>query len=325
MQFNRRRAMHPPTPGRATPPPVHRASGGHRAPPPTRALRLGPRPPHRDIDALLVALHFEGCRLDTLLGLLQATQRHCLAIASDRPVVALPAYGGPRVDAETVALLALALARDGHRVLVHGPLTDAGRLTPAAVLGTLGLPLALGALDAHAAWARREPAFVPTDRLCPPLAALLERRLLLGVRGPAGLVAALLRPVHAPRVLHLLHPDADEAGSLLAQWAARAAADVVLAGGSASASADGPGPAPFEIVLGGVARPDLAPHAGRGPASPRPAAGSVPDPAASARRVQELLSGASPLPDAPQRALDAVAVALAEIERRPQGTGSALY
>ncbi|MCA3252894.1 MAG: hypothetical protein ACK5UM_11420 [Pseudomonadota bacterium] len=327
MQYHRRRAMHPPTPGRAASP-----TPGPPVTAPALARLLGSGPPQRELDALLVALHFEGGRLDTLLGLLQAAQKHCLAIASDRPMVVLPAYGSTHGSAETVALLALALARDGHQVLVHGPLSDAGRMTPAAVLGALGLPPARGAPEVQAAWARREPAFVPIERLCPPLATLLERRLLLGVRGPADLVASMLRPAGAPRVLHVMHQDDEAASSRIRDWAARVEADVVRAGLGDRGYGGLRRPARLEVMLSGQPRPDLLPAADADAAALAPLAtaahqaGAAPDAAAtSARCVQELLSGARSLPAAPQRVLDAAASALAALSARPQPIGSALY
>ncbi|MFN8900127.1 MAG: hypothetical protein ACK5YM_18900, partial [Pseudomonadota bacterium] len=71
MQYHRRRAMHPPTPGRAASP-----TPGPPVTAPALARLLGSGPPQRELDALLVARHFEGGRLDTLLGLLQAAQKH---------------------------------------------------------------------------------------------------------------------------------------------------------------------------------------------------------------------------------------------------------
>ena len=110
-------------------------------------------------------------------------------------VVVVPSYGGSFTLPNLTPLLAMWLAREGVRVLVHGPMADAARVTSADILKDLGMPPAMNAADVARAWARREPAFLPTRVLCAPLQVLMDLRRLLGVRGPGHLVAKMLNPV----------------------------------------------------------------------------------------------------------------------------------
>ncbi|MFN7395108.1 MAG: hypothetical protein ACK5RW_02295, partial [bacterium] len=146
------------------------------------------------------------------------------------------------------------------------------------------------------------------------------------------LVASMLRPAGAPRVLPVMHQDDEAACSRLRDWAARVEADVVRAGLGDRGYGGLRRPARLEVMLSGQPRPDLLPAADADAAALAPLAtaahqaGAAPDAAAtSARCVQELLSGARSLPAAPQRVLDAAASALAALSARPQPIGSALY
>src|SRR4051794_11704106 len=116
-----------------------------------------------EIGAFAMAMRIKGETVEELAGFLAAAQATCLFIPTSLPTVVLPSYNGARKLPNLTALLALLLAQEGVRVLVHGALEDAGRVTTATIFHDLGLPTAADAADVEAAWARREPVFLPIE------------------------------------------------------------------------------------------------------------------------------------------------------------------
>ena len=106
-------------------------------------------------------------------------------------------------------MLALLLAQEGVQVLVHGMPEDPGRVTTAEIFHDLGLPIGRDADDVAAAWRRREPVYMQTDALCPPLARLLDARWTIGLRNSGHTVAKLLDPCpgRSVRVVAVTHPE----------------------------------------------------------------------------------------------------------------------
>lgn len=265
--------------------------------------------------AFLMAMRMKGEALDELVGFLRAVHERALPVTSERPVVLIPSYNGARRLPNLTPLLALALARDGHRVLVHGVERDPGRITTAEVLRDLGLPAARRESEVHDAWARREPAFVPLRALCAPLAALLDKRWALGVRGPGHTVAKMLNPVRGARVLRLVNHTHPEFGVLMARWAAHEAVDALLLRGTEGEPVADPRRQPrLDVVLGGAPRPELGVAAQEGVLAELPLLPRAADPASTALLVQELLSGERPLPAPLQRQIGVVGAALALLD-----------
>ena len=144
----------------------------------------------------------------------------------------LPSYNGSRKVPNLTALLAMLLAQHDVPVLVHGPAHDPTRVTTAEIFRDLGLTCAEDGDDIAAAWQRREPAFIRTEALCPPLARLLAVRSVVGLRNSGHTVAKLLGGCgSAPtlRVVNYTHPDY---GTLLASFLAATRADAVLMRGT---------------------------------------------------------------------------------------------
>ncbi len=155
--------------------------------------------------AFVMAMRMKGETLDELVGFLQAVHERCIEVPSTRPVVLIPSYNGSRKLPNLTPLLAMSLAREGLNVLVHGPLHEPQRVCSAAILADLGLAAAQHPQDIAQAWARREPAFVPTELLCPALQRLLDLRTLIGLRGPGHTVAKMLNPVRGAPALRLVN------------------------------------------------------------------------------------------------------------------------
>jgi anthranilate phosphoribosyltransferase len=250
-----------------------------------------------EVGAFLMAMRVKGETLDEIAGFLRAAQGHCMTVASGQPVVVIPSYNGSRKLPNLTPLLALWLAREGVRVLLHGPLADAARVTSADVLHNLGIAPALQGADVARAWERREPAFVPTRVLCPPLQALLDLRRLLGVRGPGHTVAKMLDPVAGAPTLRIVSHTHPEFGALMAAWAQRDGVDAQILRATEGEPVADPRRQPrIDTWLAGQLRPELGAPAQEGVLAELPLLPRETDAASTALYVQEVLSGTRPVP-----------------------------
>ena len=211
--------------------------------------------------------------------------------------VVLPSYNGARKLPNLVPLLALALARAGLPVLVHGLEEDPGRVTTAAVLAALGLPPVRDAAGVAARWAAGQPAFVATDDLHPALARLLALRRLIGLRNPAHSLAKLL-PALGPRrgvvrVVNHTHPE--YAASLSEFLALTGATALLMRGTEGEPVADARRCPRLAAFLDGVARPDLSVEAQGGSLASVPEL-PPPDASSTARYAEAVLGGAQAMP-----------------------------
>lgn len=275
--------------------------------------------------AFVMAMRMKGETLAEITGFLQAAQTHCLAVRSDRPVVLLPSYNGSRKLPNLTPLLALWLAREGLHVLMHGPLADASRVASAEILDSLGVHAALHPGDVTRAWRRREPAFVPTRVLCPPLQALLDLRQATGLRGPGHTVAKMLNPVQGAPALRVVNHTHPEFGRLMAQWAEASRADALLLRGTEGEPVADPRRQPrMDVWLGGQLRAELSLPAQEGVLAELPWLPRDTDAASTAVYVQEALSGMRPLPAPVARQAALIMAAMAELERRGQPQAAAV-
>lgn len=275
--------------------------------------------------AFVMAMRLKGETLPEITGFLHAAQALCVPVCSEQPVVLLPSYNGSRKLPNLTPLLALWLAREGLRVLVHGPMADATRVASAEILDNLGLHAALQPADIGHAWHRREPAFVPTRLLCPPLQSLLDLRQAIGLRGPGHTVAKMLNPVQGAPALRVVNHTHPEFGRLMAQWAAHDQADALLLRGTEGEPVADPRRQPrMDVLLGGQARADLSLPAQEGVLSELPWLPRETDAASTAVYVQEVLSGMRPLPVPVARQAALIMASMAELERRGQPLVAAL-
>ncbi len=153
------------------------------------------------VGAFLMLLRYRGEDVAEIAGLVEAVRAGfgaglppgCAPVALD-----WPSYGAGRTrGAPWFLLAALALARAGHRVLMHGS-NEFTRGTPVtAALGALGLPVCDGRDAAAAALDRDGFAYLPLAALSPVFDGLLRLRGLLGLRSPVNTVARLLNPFDA--------------------------------------------------------------------------------------------------------------------------------
>ncbi len=267
--------------------------------------------------AFVMAMRMKGETLDELVGFLDAVHAACIPVPSSQPVVLIPSYNGSRKLPNLTPLLALWLAREGQQVLVHGPLSDPARVTTATVLHDLGLAPCSNAHDIASAWGRREPAFVPTAVLCPPLQLLLDLRRVVGLRGPGHTVAKMINPVQGAPVLRLVNHTHPEFGALMAAWAQREAVDAMLLRGTEGEPVADPRRQPrIDTWLWGTLRPELSVPAQEGVLAEMPLLPRVTDPATTAVYVQEVLSGSRPAPAPLTRQAGLIVAALATLRER---------
>ncbi len=269
--------------------------------------------------AFLMAMRMKGETLEELAGFLEAVHARCLPLPATRPVVLLPSYNGSRKLPNLTPLLAMWLAREGLDVLVHGPLADPNRVASASILSDLGLQPAAGAADVQRAWSRREPAFVPTAVLCPPLQRLLDYRQRLGLRGPGHTVAKMLNPLQGAPALRLVNHTHPEFGALMSAWAQRDAVDAMLLRGTEGEPVADPRRQPrIDTWLAGALRPELSAPAQEGVLAELPLLPRATDAASTAVYVQEVLSGMRPVPGPVARQAALIVDAVAALQaRRP--------
>ena len=269
-----------------------------------------------ELGAFAMAMRIKGESVDELAGFLQATAARCLPIACDRTLVVLPSYNGARKLPNLTPLLALMLAQEGVPVLVHGKPEDPGRVTTADIFQVLGLPLARNADDVAQAWRRREPVFIRTDTLCPPLARLLDARWTIGLRNSGHTVAKLLDPCapgQALRVVNYTHP---EYGTMLTDFLQRTTANALLMRGTEGEPVADPRRLPrMDVFIDGQPRTELSLSAHDGVLRELPVLPRTCDAATTAMYIQSVISGEKPAPSPLTQQVACLLDALAALER----------
>ncbi len=262
-----------------------------------------------ELGAFCLAMRIKGETAEELAGFVRATHERCidmrpaLALAqasSAQGLVLLPSYNGSRKLPNLTPLLAWALAQRGVATLVHGPRLDPSRVTSAQVFAAGGWPVADGTNAVEAlgrAWAARQPAFMPIDVLCPPLAKLLDVRWQLGLRNPGHTVAKLLNPLGTGmQVVNHTHPE--YAVSLSSYLQLSQANALLMRGTEGEPVADARRQPRFDVYLHGQRAEALCrePQEGVLVSLPELPAGREAD--VTAAWIQSVLDGHAPLPAA---------------------------
>lgn len=268
-----------------------------------------------EVGAFALAMRMKGESLDELTGFLAAVQARCLRLRSERPVIVIPSYNGARRLPNLTPLLAMWLAQEGARVLVHGQPRDPARVTSAAIFHDLGLPVSQSEDDVHSAWARREPAYVLTETLCPPLQKLLDVRWVVGVRNSGHTVAKMIDPCVGARSLRLTSFTHPEFGALMSAWAQRQAVDAMLLRGTEGEAVADPRRQPrIDTWVAGTLRPEWSVPAQDGVVTEMPLLPREHDAATTALYIQAVLSGEKPAPAPLARQVQLALDTLAEID-----------
>ncbi|MBT9524513.1 MAG: DNA-binding protein YbiB [Rhizobacter sp.] len=250
-----------------------------------------------ELGAFAMAMRIKGETVDETAGFLQAATARCLPITTSQPAVVLPSYNGARKLPNLTTLLALLLAQEDVPVLVHGMPEDPGRVTTAEIFHDLGLPIARDAGDVAAAWQRREPVYIRTDALCPPLARLLDARWTIGLRNSGHTIAKLLDPCPtgtALRVVNYTHP---EYGTMLTEFLQNTVANALLMRGTEGEPVADPRRLPrLDVFIDGFLRNDLSVPAHDGVLRELPVLPRTCDAATTAMYIQSVISGEKPAP-----------------------------
>lgn len=167
------------------------------------------------LGALLVALRVKGESLEELAGMMEALGPHVrpMRLPAHRAIVAVvPSYNGARKLPNLVPLLALAIAREGVPVLVHGMAQEPTRVSTLRILELLGHAPVASVEEAEANLEDRQVAVAPVEVLSPDLARLLAVRDEVGVRNSGHTLAKLLLPqgvggAGACRLIAVTDPD----------------------------------------------------------------------------------------------------------------------
>ncbi|MEO7151984.1 MAG: DNA-binding protein YbiB [Burkholderiaceae bacterium] len=265
-----------------------------------------------EIGAFAIAMRIKGESVAELCGFLDAVHARCIPIRSRAPTVLLPSYNGARKLPNLTALLALLLAQQGVQVLVHGMPSDPQRVTTHEVFRDLGLPCALDALDIEHAWARREPVFITTEALCPPLARLLEVRRVIGLRNPGHTVAKLLAPLQHAAVLRVVNHTHPEYAGVLSDFLMTSRANAVLMRGTEGEPVADPRRLPrMDATIDGQPRPDLSLPAQAGVLTELPVLPRSIDAPTTAVYIQSVVSGETPAPGPVTKQVDCLLRVLA--------------
>jgi anthranilate phosphoribosyltransferase len=250
-----------------------------------------------ELGAFVMSMRIKGESPDEIEGFLDAVHQACIPLESTLPVIVLPSYNGSRRLPNLTPLLALLLAQEGMRVLVHGPAHDPVRVTSVQLFRGLGLHFARNVDELHTAWARREPAFVRIDDLCPPLARLLDVRWTVGLRNSGHTVAKLMDPLRDSPTLRVMNYTHPEYAELLSQVVQRLGANAMVMRGTEGEPVADPRRTPrLDTYIAGTLRPDLSPAAQEGVLTELPVLPRDHDPAATAVYIQSVVSGEKPAP-----------------------------
>ena len=269
-----------------------------------------------EVGAFALAMRIKGESIAELTGFLRATHERCIAIAPTRPTIVLPSYNGARRLPNLTPLLALLLAQEGAQVLVHGPMLDAGRVSTAEIFRDLGLPFARNAEEIENGWARREPVFIATDDLCPPLARLLAVRRVVGLRNSGHTIAKLLAPCNGGACLRVVNYTHPEYATMLGEFLAATDGDAVLLRGTEGEPVADPRRAPkLDVFIAGQPRADLSRPAHEGVLTELPVLPRGFDAATTAVYIQSVVSGEKPAPGPLSSQVECLVGALGAIRR----------
>jgi anthranilate phosphoribosyltransferase len=165
-----------------------------------------------ELGGILLAMRIKGESVSEIAGFMDAAEASFDKLPSmpgKYAPVLIPSYNGSRKMANLTPLLAMLLAQEGVPVLVHGVLTDPGRVTTAEIFAAMQLAPARSLADVQAAFALRQPSFMAIESLAPKLAYMLSLRRILGVRNSTHTLVKILQPFDAPalRLVSYTHPE----------------------------------------------------------------------------------------------------------------------
>ncbi len=159
------------------------------------------------IGAFLMLLRVKQESPEEIAGFVRAVRRQ-MKMPRVQVDIDWPTYAGKQRQLPWFLLAAVALARSGRRVFMHGVEGHTeGRIYTRQTLVHLGVPVAHDPDDAARQIERTNLAYLPLERMSPRLAKLFELRPILGLRSPVHTLARLINPFAAPCSLQaVFHP-----------------------------------------------------------------------------------------------------------------------
>lgn len=160
------------------------------------------------LGAFLMLLRYRGEDADEVAGLVEAARENAGTPRAIGAALDWPSYSAGRTrQAPWFLLAALALARAGVPVLMHGSNEFAAGITTEQAVVALGMPVSEDFSRAEAGLRERRFAYLPIRAISPQLRRLLGLRVLFGLRSPVNTVVRLLNPAGAPAgVDGVFHP-----------------------------------------------------------------------------------------------------------------------
>ena len=172
-------------------------------------MLAGAADPHQ-VGALLMLLRYRGEGVAEMTGVVEAIRESAGVDAAPGIHADLdwPSYGsGKTRGAPWFLLAALALARSGVAVVMHGSNEFSQGIAVADALAALEIPVAGDLAAARAQIARDRFAYLPLAALSPVADHLLNLRRILGLRSPVNTAGRLLNPLNAPASIDgVFHP-----------------------------------------------------------------------------------------------------------------------
>ncbi|HEY0425582.1 MAG TPA: glycosyl transferase family protein [Rhodopila sp.] len=155
--------------------------------------------PHQ-VGAFLMLLRFRGEDAEEITGMVEAARAHATLGRVDLGVdLDWPSYGAGRTrGAPWFLLAALALARSGVTVLMHGSNDFSSGIAVEDAMAAIGLRPDPDLAAAKATLQGSRFAYLPLRSLAPALHRLLDMRRLFGLRSPVNTAVRLLNPADAP-------------------------------------------------------------------------------------------------------------------------------
>jgi len=161
------------------------------------------------IGAFLVLLRYRGEHPAEMAGFVDAVRRVSHVPLAVGPVdLDWPSYAdGTKRATGLFVQSAARLAREGVRILMHGPADAVGRSVVRSALAAQDIALVADAAGAKAALDRNGIAYLAMDQACPAFHQMLSLRGVLGLRTPLNTVGRLLNPADAPASIDgVFHP-----------------------------------------------------------------------------------------------------------------------
>jgi len=159
----------------------------------------GEADPHQ-VGAFLMLLRFRGEDAEEITGMVQAVRVHAALGRADLGVdLDWPSYGAGRTrGAPWFLLSALALARSGITVLMHGSNDFSAGIAVEDAMAAVGLSPDTDLRSAATTLRAKRFAYLPLRAMAPDVDRLLDMRRLFGLRSPVNTAARLLNPADAP-------------------------------------------------------------------------------------------------------------------------------